>query len=229
MNFFEKMFNRNPYPSDQIINFNIFAQLVGCMNWKCKHISIAVTDFPDMVHVELLSIPYDLLKIEKEVEALKKLGFDDFYQLINDIFKKGNIDPIDVEQFSRSKYDFNFLIIKFRAPNGTKEKAGAKYFDYSFIVRLCSKNNSPENNAFRMYYHKGFLSSYTLLFAKANWIGISATSSKGTKALIANLEKVMTAICAHTGIQLPNEIKKEQQVSYLAEKPLLSNFERAIN
>ena len=89
MGFFSNLFNRNNDPKS-IISFDVIDAIYSHLYHECNSLEFKVKGIHDTVTVNLYSVPSSLDHEDGRAEV-KRAGFNNAYEVLNELYKKLNI------------------------------------------------------------------------------------------------------------------------------------------
>ena len=225
--FFSNFFGRNNDPKS-IVSFDaidaIYSELYnGNNNFEFKMKGIYNT-----ISVSLYSFPSSFDHEEGRAE-IKKSGFKNAYEVLNEVYKKINIGPVSEDQMLQ-ELEYDYIHIQFYTDPTPEAKKYLKHILHNFIIFFCC-TNSLETNDFKMVYNNSYFLDYTKGILETESIDFKEPKNDIQKLGFNQLEIVLQGICEHLQIKLPESIDLPSQENVLAKDVEVTQemFEEFIN
>ncbi|PIF31339.1 hypothetical protein CLU81_1827 [Flavobacterium sp. 9] len=211
--FFSNFFGRNNDPKS-IVSFDVIDSVYTSLYNGENRLEIKLKGIYDTVSVNLYSFPNSFNNEEAQSE-IKKAGFKNAYEVLNEIYKKLNIGAVSEEDI-QAELEFDYIHIQFYTEPTPETKKYLKHVLHNFIIFFCC-TNSLETNDFRMIYNNSYFLDYTKGILDAEYIDINDPKNDTQKIGFKEFERVLQGICQYLEIELPESIELPSQENLLPE------------
>lgn len=188
--------------------FDYCSEIEGFVKVNCKQ-------FDYFLEYSHLSFPYSY-EYDEEIERFKKLSFNNMYEVLNFIYSKANIEPIEIENAITNELSYDFLHI--RVPINSTESIFFKVF---FVTE------DRGRKTYRILYHQAELDTLENLATIIQYMSINfslpASSIESQYFLHA-----MVALAKYASIEVPKELEERFPETEVVKPVNVTDFERII-
>ncbi|MGE6353911.1 DUF6630 family protein [Flavobacterium sp. NPDC079362] len=212
--FFLNLFGRNNNPKS-IVSFDVMDAIYSELYNGNNNFEFKMKGVHDTVSVSLYSFPSSFDHDEGRAE-IKKSGFKNAYEVLNEIYKKINIGPVSEEQMLQ-ELEYDYIHIQFYTEPTAEAKKYFKHILHNFVIFFCC-TNSLETNDFKMLYNNSYFLDYTKGILDAEAIDIKEPKNDAQKLGFKEFERILQGICQHLNIELPESIELPSRENLLPEE-----------
>lgn len=212
--FFSNLFGRNNDPKS-IVSFDVIDSIYSYLYNEENSLEFKMKGVHDTISVNLYSFPTSFDHEEGKNE-IKKNGFENAYEVLNELYKKMNIGPIS-EELMLQELEYDYIHIQFYTEPTPEMKKHLKHVLHNFIIFFCC-TNSLETNDFRILYNHNYFLDYTKAILDTEYIDINNPKNEIQKIGFKEFERVLRGICQYLEIELPESINVPTQENLLAEE-----------
>ncbi|KOP39537.1 MULTISPECIES: hypothetical protein [unclassified Flavobacterium] len=202
-NFFSNLFNRNNDPKS-IISFDVIDPIYSYLYNEKSNLEFKVKGIQDNVSVNLFYFPGSLDHEEAQLE-IKKAGFNNSYEVLNELYKKMNIGVLS-EEMIQEGLEYDFIHIQFYSEPTSDEKKFFKRSIKNFIIFFCG-TNSLEINDFKILYSGTHFFDYTKGLLESELLDFNNPKNESQEIGVKNLKIVLQGICQYLNIEIPQSIE----------------------
>ncbi|MCP2029142.1 hypothetical protein L1276_004326 [Flavobacterium sp. HSC-32F16] len=225
-NFFSNFFNRNNDPKS-IISFDVIDPIYSYLYNQQSSLEFKVKGIKENVSVNLFYFPGSLDHEESRVE-IKKAGFNNSYEVLNELYKKMDIGVLTQEIIEQG-LEYDFIHIQFYSEPTSDEKKFFKRSIKNFIIFFCC-TNSLETNDFKILYSGTHFFDYTKGLLESELLDFNNPKNESQTIGIKDLKIVLQGICQYLNIEIPETVELPSQENLVeAEEVKLETFEEFIN
>ncbi|MFD1601667.1 hypothetical protein ACFSJW_16600 [Flavobacterium artemisiae] len=203
MSFFSNLFGRNNDPKS-IISFDVINSIYSHLYNEQASLEFKVKGIQENVIVNLFYFPGSLDHEEGNAE-IKKAGFNNSYEILNELYKKMNIGTLS-EEMIQEGLEYDFIHIEFYSEPTAEEKKFFKRSIKNFLIFFCS-TNSLETNDFRMLYSGRHFYDYTKGLLESEVIDVNNPKNESETIGIRDFKLVLQGICQHLNIEIPKSVE----------------------
>jgi hypothetical protein len=213
-NFFSNFFGRNNDPKS-IVSFDVMDAVYTYLYNEQNKFEFKMKGIHETVSVNLYSFPgsFDYEEAQNEI---KKAGFKNAYEVLNELYAKLNIGPVSEAQIEEG-LEFDYIHIQFYTQPTPEMKKYLKHVLHNFIVFFCC-TNSLETNDIRILYNHNFFLDYTKAILDTEYIDINAPKNEIQAIGFKEFERVLQGICQYLKIEIPEAILLPSQDNLLQEE-----------
>lgn len=213
-NFFSNFFGRNNDPKS-IVSFDVMDAVYAYLYNNENKFEFKMKGIHENVSVNLYSFPgsFDYEEAQNEI---KKAGFKNAYEVLNELYAKLNIGPVSEAQIEEG-LEFDYIHIQFYTQPTPEMKKYLKHVLHNFIVFFCC-TNSLETNDIRILYNHNFFLDYTKAILDTEYIDINAPKNEIQTIGFKEFERVLQGICQYLKIEIPEAILLPYQDNLLQEE-----------
>jgi len=225
INIFSNLFNRNNDPKS-IISFDVINSIYGYLYHESNSVEFKMKGIYDPVYVNLYSFPYSLDHEEAKAE-IQKAGFNNAYEVLNELYKKIDIGALSEETIQQG-LEYDFIHIQFYSEPGPEVKKYLKRVINNFIIFFCC-TNSLETNDFKILYSSTHFLDYTKGLLDTEKLDIDNPKNETQEIGIRDFKKVLQGICQYLNLEIPETVELPSSENLLANEPATeSDFEEFI-
>ncbi|SHM17148.1 DUF6630 family protein [Flavobacterium chilense] len=213
MGFFSIFFGRNNDPKS-IISFDVIDSIYGCLYHESNSIEFKMKGIHDSVSVNLYSFPYSLDHEDGRAE-IKKAGFDNAYEVLNEVYKKNDIGVLS-DEIIQQGLEYDFIHIQFYSEPSPEAKKYLKHVLNNFIIFFCC-TNSLETNDFKILYSGSYFLDYTEGLLGAEQLDVNKPKNETQEIGVKDFKLVLQAICQYLNIEIPESVELPSQENLLPE------------
>ncbi|QSB28015.1 hypothetical protein [Flavobacterium sp. CLA17] len=213
-NFFSNLFGRNNDPKS-IVSFDVMDAVYAYLYNNENKFEFKMKGIHETVSVNLYSFPgsFDYEEAQNEI---KKAGFKNAYEVLNELYAKLNIGPVSEAQIEEG-LEFDYIHIQFYTQPTPEMKKYLKHVLHNFIVFFCC-TNSLETNDIRILYNHNFFLDYTKAILDTEYIDINAPKNEIQTIGFKEFERVLQGICQYLKIEIPEAILLPSEDNLLQEE-----------
>ncbi|MBZ4036604.1 hypothetical protein K6T82_17670 [Flavobacterium sp. 17A] len=203
MSFFSNLFGRNNDPKS-IISFDVINPIYSYLYNEQASLEFKVKGIQENVMVNLFYFPGSLDHEEGNAE-IKKAGFNNSYEVLNELYKKMNIGTLSDEMIQEG-LEYDFIHIQFYSEPTVEEKKFFKRSIKNFVIFFCS-TNSLEINDFRMLYSGKHFYDYTKGLLESEVIDANNPKNESEEIGIKDFKLVLQGICQYLNIEISKTVE----------------------
>jgi len=203
MNIFSNLFGRNNDPKS-IISFDVINPIYSHLYSQQSNLEFKVKGIQENVIVNLFYFPGSFDHDEANAE-IKKAGFNNSYEVLNELYKKMNIGTLSDEMIQEG-LEYDFIHIQFYSEPTTDEKKFFRRSIKNFVIFFCS-TNSLEINDFKMLYSGRHFFDYTKGLLESEVLDVNNPKNESEEIGIRDFKKVLQGICHHLNIEIPPSVE----------------------
>lgn len=224
-NFFSNLFNRNNDPKS-IISFDVIDPIYSYLYNEQASLELKVKGIKEEVSVNLFYFPGSLDHEEGRAE-IKKAGFTNSYEVLNELYKKMDIGTLSPEIIEQG-LEYDFLHIQFYSEPTSDEKKFFKRSIKNFIIFFCC-TNSLETNDFKILYSGTHFFDYTKGLLESELLDFNNPQNESQEIGVKDLKLVLQGICQHLNIEIPESVELPSKEDLIeVEEANLETFEEFI-
>ncbi|WP_281322634.1 DUF6630 family protein [Flavobacterium aestivum] len=212
--FFSNLFGGNNNQKS-IVSFDVIDSIYSYLYTEENSLEFKMKGIHDTVSVNLYTFPTSFDHEEGRNE-IKKSGFKNAYEVLNELYKKINIGPIS-EEHMLQELEYDCIHIQFYTEPIPEMKNYLKHVLHNFIIFFCC-TDSLETNDFRILYSHDYFSDYTKAILDTEYIDINNPKNEIQKIGFKEFERVLQGICQYLEIELPEDINVPTQENLLPEE-----------
>ncbi|MBS7255508.1 DUF6630 family protein [Flavobacterium branchiicola] len=225
-NFFSNLFNRNNDPKS-IISFDVIDPIYGYLYHEANNFEFKMKGIQDSVLVNLYAFPTSLDHEEGRAE-IKKAGFKNAYEVLNELYKKIDIGPL-TEEIMQQELEYDFIHVQFFSKPGPEMKTHLKRVLNNFIIFFCC-TNSLETNDFKILYTNSYFQDYTKGLLDAEFLDFKNPKNGTQEIGIQDFKIVLQGICQYLNIEIPGTVELPSSENLIeTEEVTVETFEEFIN
>lgn len=225
INIFSNLFNRNNDPKS-IISFDVIDAIYGYLYHESNSLEFKMKGIYDPVYVNLYSFPYSLDHEEGQAE-IKKAGFNNAYEVLNELYKKLDIGILSEDAIQQG-LEYDFIHIQFYSEPSPEIKKHLKRVINNFIIFFCS-TNSLETNDFKILYSSTHFLDYTKGLLDTEYLDFNNPKNETQQIGVKDFKKVLQGICQYLNIEIPATVELPSNENLLAnEEATEAHFEEFI-
>jgi hypothetical protein len=225
-NFFSSLFNRNNDPKS-IISFDVINSIYSYLYNVKGSFEFKVKGILNDVSVNLFYFPGSFDHEEGHAE-IKKAGFNNSYEVLNELYKKIDIGQISEENMQEG-LEYDFIHIQFYSAPSAEMK---QYFNRvlnNFIIIFCC-TNSLETNDFKILYSSYHFLDYTKGLLETEYLDFNNPKNETQEIGIKDFKTVLQALCQYMDIEIPEGIELPSDENLLVQEEVTAaTFEEFIN
>lgn len=226
-NFFSNLFGRNNDPKS-IVSFDVMDALYSHLYYVESQFEFEMKNVHNAVSVNLFTFPTSFDGYEETQKELEKNGFKNSYEVLNELYKKINIDPITPDKIEQG-LEFDYLHIQFYTKPPERIKKEMKYIFHNFYIFFCC-TNSLETNDFRIMYKFGHFFDYIKGILEAEFIDINTPKNDIQEIGFNEFKTILQGICQYVNIEIPEGVELPSQENLLVDEEVTAEtFEEFIN
>jgi hypothetical protein len=224
-NFFSNLFGRNNDPKS-IISFDVIDPIYSYLYNEQSGIELKVKGIKEEVSVNLFYFPGSLDHEEGRAE-IKKAGFSNSYEVLNELYKKMDIGVLSQDIIDQG-LEYDFIHIQFYSEPTSEEKKFFKRSIKNFIIFFCC-TNSLETNDFKILYSGTHFFDYTKGLLDSELLDFNNPKNESQAIGIKDFKLVLQGICQYLNIEIPESVELPSQENLIeAEDVNVETFEEFI-
>ncbi|MFB9077305.1 hypothetical protein ACFFLS_02345 [Flavobacterium procerum] len=226
MSFFSNLFGRNNDPKS-IISFDVIEPIYSYLYNQQSDVEFKVKGIQENVNVNLFFFPGSFDHEEGYAE-IKKAGFNNSYEVLNELYKKMNISTLS-EEIIQEGLEYDFIHIQFYSEPTADEKKFFKRSIKNFIIFFCC-TNSLEINDFKLLYSGRHFFDYTQGLLESEVIDVGNPKNESQEIGLRDFKVVLQGICQYLNIEIPETVEllsNENLIEF--EEVTTKTFEEFIN
>jgi hypothetical protein len=201
-NFFSNLFGRNNDPQS-IISFDIIDSIYSHLYDEQASLELKVKGIKEDVSVNLFYFPGSLDHEESRAE-IKKAGFNNSYEVLNELYKKMNIGVLS-QDITDQGLEYDFIHIQFYSEPTSDEKKFFKRSIKNFIIFFCC-TNSLATNDFKILYSGTHFFDYTKGLLDSELLDFNNPKNESQEIAIKDFKLVLQGICQYLNIEIPESV-----------------------
>lgn len=201
--FFSKLFKANTEDkeSNDLISFEVLNAIYGYLYHEDNSVTFKMKGIDDSISVNLYFFPSSFT-YEEEKKQIKRNGFNNSYEVLNELYKKMDISLVSEEEIAQ-ELEFDYIHVQFYSEPAPEMKSHFKRVLQNFIIFFCCIDGSQEINSFRILYSGTYFLDYIKSLIDAKYIDIKNPETEIEKIAFKDFETVLIGICQHLKIDLP--------------------------
>ncbi|SEO48273.1 hypothetical protein SAMN05444671_3563 [Flavobacterium sp. CF108] len=224
-NFFSNLFNRNNDPKS-IISFDVIDPIYLHLYNEQPNLEFKVKGIQDNVSVNLYCFPGSLDHEEGRAE-IKKAGFNNAYEVLNELYKKIDIGVLSQETIEQG-LEYDFIHIEFYSEPSAEVKKYLKRVVNNFIIFFCC-TNSLETNDFKILYSSSHFLDYTKGLLDAELLDINNPKNETQQIAVKDFKIVLQGICQYLNIEILQSVELPSSENLIEnEEVTIETFEEFI-
>ncbi|PWB23038.1 hypothetical protein [Flavobacterium sp. HTF] len=224
-NFFSNLFNRNNDPQS-IISFDVINPVYSYLYNEKGSFEFKVKGIQEEVSVNLFYFPGSFDHEEGNAE-IKKAGFSNSYEVLNELYKKIDIGVISEENM-QDGLEYDFIHIQFYSAPSPEMKQYFKRVLNNFVIIFCC-TNSLETNDFKILYSSSHFIDYTKGLLDTEYLDFNSPKNETQEIGIRDFKIVLQAMCQYMNIEIPESVELPSSENLIeAEEVTLETFEEFI-
>jgi len=225
MSFFSNLFNRNNDPKS-IISFDVVDPIYSYLYNQESSLEFKVKGIKEDVIVNLFFFPSSFDHKEGK-EEIKKAGFNNSYEVLNELYKKMNIGVLSDEAIQEG-LEYDFIHIQFYSEPTAEEKKFFKRSIKNFVIFFCC-TNSLEVNDFKILYSGRHFFDYTKGLLESELLDVNNPKNESEAIGIKDFKLVLQGICQYLNIEIPETVELPSSENLVeSEEATLEAFEEFI-
>ncbi|UPZ16014.1 DUF6630 family protein [Flavobacterium humidisoli] len=225
MSFFSNLFNRNNDPKS-IISFDVVDPIYSYLYNQESSLEFKVKGIKEDVIVNLFFFPSSF-DHEEGKEEIKKAGFNNSYEVLNELYKKMNIGVLSDEAIQEG-LEYDFIHIQFYSEPTAEEKKFFKRSIKNFVIFFCC-TNSLEVNDFKILYSGTHFFDYTKGLLESELLDVNNPKNESEAIGIRDFKLVLQGICQYLNIEIPETVELPSSENLVeSEEATLEAFEEFI-
>lgn len=203
--------------------YNLFQYLTN----QESYLSISAKNQLENIEAVWYKIPSSFEDSDAEKKVLKENGFQNFYELLNNVYALSNIGPLNIEEAIKENYQYDIMQINFYTVPNEQEKKWFKKVHCSFYFIFVNENDATNINGYRCYYKRS--NTYTLnnLLTSKSIYDLN-NPDREDEEYVQQLERNFVALAQHTGITFSKELQNKYPESLLFDAVSVEDFKRII-
>lgn len=224
-NFFSNLFGRNNDPKS-IISFDVIEPIYNYLYSQKSDLEFKVKGIQENVSVNLFYFPGSFDHEEGKAE-IKKSGFKNPYEVLNELYKKMNVGVLSDEAIQEG-LEYDFIHIQFYSQPTSEEKKVFKRSIKNFLIFFCC-TNSLEINDFKILYSGKHFFDYTKGVLESEALDINNPKNESEEIGIRDFKLVLQGICQYLNIEIPKNAELPSSENLIAnEEATEKDFEEFI-
>lgn len=224
-NFFSNLFNRNNDPKS-IISFDVFDPVYSYLYSEQDSLELKIKGIQENVSVNLFYFPGSFDHEEGHAE-IKKAGFNNAYEVLNELYKKIDIGVISEEKMKEG-LEYDFIHIQFYSAPSSEMKQYFKRVLNNFVIIFCC-TNSLETNDFKILYSSSHFLDYTKGLLDTECLDVNNPKNETQQIGIKDFKIVLQGICQYLNIEIPENIALPSSENLLENEEItIETFEEFI-
>lgn len=202
-NFFSNLFGRNNDPKS-IISFDVIEPIYNYLYSQQSDLEFKIKGIQENVSVNLFYFPSSF-DHEEGIAEIKKAGFKNSYEVLNELYKKMNIGLLSEEAMEEG-LEYDFIHIQFYSQPTAEEKKVFKRSIKNFTIFFCC-TNSLEINDVRILYSGHHFFDYTKGLLESELLDFNNPKNESQAIGIKDLKLVLQGICQKLNIEIPENVE----------------------
>lgn len=224
-NFFTSLFNRNNDPKS-IISFDVMDSIYAYLCHEQASLEFKVKGLRDNVTVNLFYFPGSFNHEEGKKE-IKKAGFKNAYQVLNELYKKLDIGPLS-QEIIEQELEYDFIHVQFYSEPTPETKQYFKRVLNNFVIFFCC-TNSLETNDFKILYSSSHFIDYTKGLLDSEYLDFEKPKNATQETGVRDFKIVLQGICEYLNIEIPKSVELPSSENLIeTEEVTLETFEEFI-
>jgi len=224
-NFFSNLFGRNNDPKS-IVSFDVIEPVYNYLYSQKSDLEFKMKGIQGNVSVNLFYFPGSF-DHEEGIAEIKKAGFNNSYEVLNELYKKMDIGTLS-EEMIQEGLEYDFMHIQFYSEPTSEEKKFFKRSIKNFVIFFCS-TNSLETNDFRILYSGKHFFDYTKGLLESEVLDINNPKNESEEIGIRDFKLVLQGICQYLNIEILKNVELPSSENLVAnEEATEKDFEEFI-
>lgn len=202
-NFFSNLFGRNNDPKS-IISFDVIEPIYSYLYNQQGSLEFKVKGIQDNVFVNLYYFPGSLNHDEAKAE-IKRAGFNNSYEVLNELYKKVDIGTLTPEMIEEG-LEYDFVHIQFYSEPAKEARQYFKRTINNFVILFCC-TNSLEINDFKILYSSTHFTDYTKGLLETEYLDFNNPKNETQEIGIRDFKIVLQGICQYLNIEIPKTVE----------------------
>ena len=213
-NLFSNFFGRNNDPKS-IVSFDVIYSIYSYLYNEVNSVEFKMKGVHDTISVNFYSFPSSF-DHEEGREEIKKSGFKNVYEVLNELYKKIDVGVLS-EEVIKEGLEYDYIHIQFYSEPTPEAKKYLKHVLHNFIIFFCC-TNSLETNDFRILYNNSYFLDYTKGILDTEYIDVNNPKNEIQKIGFKEFERILQGICQYMGIEIPDSVALPSQENLLPEE-----------
>jgi hypothetical protein len=225
-NFFSNLFNRNNDPKS-IISFDVIDPVYSYLYNVQGSLELKIKGIQENVSINLFYFPGSFDHDEGHAE-IKKAGFNNAYEVLNELYKKIDIGVISEEKMNEG-LEYDFIHIQFYSAPSSEMKQYFKRVLNNFVIIFCC-TDSIETNDFKILYSSTHFLDYTKGLLETEYLDFNNPKNETQVIGIKDFKIVLQGICQYMNIEIPEGIELPSEENLLIKEEVTApTFKEFIN
>lgn len=218
--FFSNFFNRNNDPKS-IVSFDVINSIYSYLYNEVSSVDFKMKGVHDTVSVKFYSFPSSFDHEEGRGE-IKKSGFNNAYEVLNELYKKVDIGVLS-EESMQAELEYDYIHIQFYSEPTPEMKKHLKHVLHNFIIFFCC-TNSLETNDFKMLYTNNYFFDYTRGLLDSESVDMANPKNEIQRIGFKNFETILQGICQYMNIELPKSVVLPSSENLMLDEVAVEDF-----
>ena len=210
-----------------IVSFDVLDLIYSYLYHESGSLEFEMKNVHKPITVNLLTLPSSFDGYEDSRKELEESSYNNSFEILNELYKKININPITQDQIDQG-LKFDFIHIQFYT-KPERLKKNFKHIFNNFIIFFCSTNGTVAND-FKILYTNNWFLNYVKGILTAEAIDFTDPKNDIQEIGVEEFKTVLQGICQYLNIEIPEgtELPSEENL-LVQEKVTAATFEELIN
>lgn len=225
--FFTNLFGGNNDPKS-IVSFDVLDLIYSYLYHESGSLEFEMINVHKPITVNLLTFPSSFDSYEDIKKELEESGYKNSFEILNELYKKIDINPITQDQIDQG-LKFDYIHIQFYTKPPERLKKNFKHIFHNFILFFCSTNGAVAND-FKIFYTNNWFLNYVKGILAAEAIDFTDPKNDIQEIGFEEFKTILQGICQYLNIAIPEGTELPSEENLLVhEKVTAATFEELIN
>lgn len=224
---FSNFFGGNNAPKS-IVSFDVLDLIYAYLDHESSSFEFEMKNVHKPITVNLFTFPSSFDGYEDSRKELEESGYNNSFELLNELYKKIDINPITQDQIDQG-LKFDYIHIQFYTKPPERLKKNFKHIFNNFIIFFCSTNATVAND-FKILYTNNWFLNYVKGILTAEAINFTDPKNDIQEIGFEEFKTILQGICQYLNIEIPEGTELPSKENLLVqEKVTAATFEELIN
>lgn len=186
-------------------DFCTFKNLFQYLQNEKSLVSVNIDGFENEAEMMWYEFPNSYLDSTDDLTFLENSGFNSFYELLNVVYEKSAVSPVDVSHDMEANNQYDLMVFNYYLQPNANEETLSENVKISFYLVFVCENESEEINGVRILYAKGM--DYSVAnFVEAKFLVDINNPDPEDEVYVSAFEKIVAAFSLETNVEINKEI-----------------------
>lgn len=221
------MFGGNNDPKS-IVSFDVLDLIYKYLYRESNSIEFEMKNVHKPITVNLLTFPDSFDNYETARKELEESGYKNSFEILNELYKKININPITQDQISQG-LEFDYIHVQFYTKPPERLKKNFKHIFHNFMIFFCC-TNGPVANDFKVLYTNNWFLNYVKGVLAAEAVEFTDPKNDVQEIGFEEFKIILQGICQYLDIEIPEGTELPCDGNLLVQEEVTAaTFEEFIN